>query len=239
MARPFGWLVVAEPTDLIDVEAAELRASSTPCAGSTRNGPGSTPSGSRAGSAELDAFREAGLWNVRVLVGASDVDQLNVDRPDARRGHRPDVAPVPAARPDRAMDLADALAATGGDPADSAAVPFSATAGVLAALAGLPRREVPGVRVLDVGYFDVTAEPPGEAAVSLGAILDGKDRQVGNLGVPLTTLNRHALITGATGSGKSQTVKHLLGQLTEAKVPWLVVEPVKSEYASIAVPAAS
>jgi hypothetical protein len=47
-------------------------------------------------------------------------------------------------------------------------------------------------------------------------------------------LNRHALVTGATGSGKSQTVRHLLEQLTRSSVPWLVVEPVKSEYAAMA-----
>ncbi len=52
--------------------------------------------------------------------------------------------------------------------------------------------------------------------------------------MPLATLNRHAFVTGATGSGKSQTVRHLLDQLTRAGVPWLVVEPVKSEYASMA-----
>ncbi len=68
----------------------------------------------------------------------------------------------------------------------------------------------------------------------MGTILDGQDRPVGELGVPLATLNRHALITGATGSGKSQTVRHLLEQLTRSGVPWLVVEPVKSEYAAMA-----
>ena len=54
------------------------------------------------------------------------------------------------------------------------------------------------------------------------------------MAVPLATLNRHALVTGATGSGKSQTVRHLLGQLTAAGIPWLVVEPVKSEYVAMA-----
>ena len=39
--------------------------------------------------------------------------------------------------------------------------PFVATAGTLAALAGLPRREVPGLRVLEAGYFDVTSETAG------------------------------------------------------------------------------
>ncbi len=115
-------------------------------------------------------------------------------------------------------------------------MPFSATAGALAALTGLPRREVPGVRVLDAGYFDVTSEIGAEDAISLGAILDGQDRPVGEFRVPLATLNRHAFVAGATGAGKSQTVRHLLSQLTEAGISWLAIEPVKSEYAAMAGP---
>ena len=129
-------------------------------------------------------------------------------------------------------------------------MPFSATAGTLAALTGLPRGEVPGVRVLEPGYFDVTSETseigepagitdtagPGtditgaigagggaagrvKPALELGAILDGQDRTVGTFRVPLATLNRHAFVTGATGAGKSQTVRHMLEQLTRAGVP--------------------
>ena len=37
-------------------------------------------------------------------------------------------------------------------------MPFPATAGVLTALAGLPQREVPGLRVLGASQFDVTSE---------------------------------------------------------------------------------
>ena len=43
-------------------------------------------------------------------------------------------------------------------------MPFAATAGALAALTGLPRGEVPGVRVLDPSSFDVTSETMNEAA---------------------------------------------------------------------------
>jgi len=76
---------------------------------------------------------------------------------------------------------------------------------------------------------------PGIApAVSLGVILDAQDRPAGEFLVPLPTLNRHALVTGATGAGKSQTVRHLLTGLTRAGLPWLVIEPVKSEYPGIA-----
>src|SRR5690606_11893048 len=68
----------------------------------------------------------------------------------------------------------------------------------------------------------------------LGAIIDGQDREVGTFRVPLSTINRHVFVTGATGSGKSQTVRHLLEQLTEAGIPWLAIEPAKSEYAAMA-----
>jgi hypothetical protein len=57
---------------------------------------------------------------------------------------------------------------------------------------------------------------------------------VGEFGVPLATINRHALVTGATGAGKSQTVRHLLEQLAGAGLPWLAIEPVKSEYPAMA-----
>ena len=72
--------------------------------------------------------------------------------------------------------------------------------------------------------------------LELGSILDGQDRAVGTFRVPLATLNRHAFVTGATGSGKSQTVRHLLEQLTRAGIPWLAIEPAKSEYAAMARP---
>jgi Helicase HerA-like C-terminal len=234
MTRPFGWLVVAEPTDLIDAEIAELRNELNVLRRFDEEQ--SRFEAHRAASrlAELDAFREAGLLNVRVLVGAADAEQLSLIGQMLVGSADLSAHPYRLRAPARARDLAEALATKSADEADASAVPFAATAGVLAALAGLPRREVPGVRVLDVGYFDVTAEPPGEDDVSVGTILDGQDRPVGEFGVPLATLNRHALITGATGSGKSQTVRHLLEQLTSSGIPWLVVEPVKSEYAAMA-----
>jgi DNA helicase HerA-like ATPase len=234
MGRLFGWLVIAEPTDVIDAEIADLRARLTVLRRFDEEQ--SRFEADRAASrlAELDAFHEAGLWQVRVLVGAADAEQLSVLAPMLVGSLDLSAHPYRLRGPGRAVDLADALAAVSVPDADGSGVPFAATAGVLAALAGLPRREVPGVRLLDVGYFDVTVEPSGDREVSVGAILDGQDRPVGELGVPLATLNRHALVTGATGSGKSQTVRHLLEQLTGSGIPWLVVEPVKSEYAAMA-----
>ncbi|WP_245646927.1 ATP-binding protein [Microtetraspora niveoalba] len=258
MSRPFGWVVVAEPTDLLDAEVAHLR---TQLNVLRQYGDASERSRFDAERAErrmqeLDAFREAGLWNVRVLAGAAGPDELRQIAPvlvgSVEMSHHPyrlrsamsgpllsepvRSGPPHGSSPESGYGFAEALHVSLQDPADGAAAPFAATAGALAALAGLPRREVPGVRVLDAGFFDVTSEADtasGET-IDLGAIVDGQDRAVGTFRVPLATLNRHAFITGATGSGKSQTVRHLLEELTKAGIPWLAIEPAKSEYAAMA-----
>jgi DNA helicase HerA-like ATPase len=236
MSRPFAWLVVAEPTDLLDAEVAHLR---TQLNVLRQYGDASERSRFDAERAErrmqeLDAFREAGLWNVRVLAGGATADELRQIAPvlvgSVEMSHHPYRL---RSSHGAVYALSEALAITMQDPADGAAAPFAATAGALAALAGLPRREVPGVRVLDSGFFDVTSEADG-GELELGEILDGQDRGVGSFRVPLATLNRHAFVTGATGSGKSQTVRHLLEQLSRAGIPWLAIEPAKSEYAAMA-----
>jgi len=84
----------------------------------------------------------------------------------------------------------------------------------------------------ETGMHAGPADPaPG---LSLGTILDAQDRPAGEFLVPLPTLNRHALVTGATGAGKSQTVRHLLAALAGAGLPWLAIEPVKAEYPGMA-----
>ncbi|WP_433352863.1 ATP-binding protein [Microtetraspora malaysiensis] len=258
MSRPFGWVVVAEPTNLLDAEVAHLR---TQLNVLRQYGDASERSRFDAERAErrmqeLDAFREAGLWNVRVLAGAAGPDELRQIAPvlvgSVEMSHHPYrlrsamsgsllSEPVRSgsphgSSPESGYGFAEALHVTLQDPADGAAAPFAATAGALAALAGLPRREVPGVRVLDAGFFDVTSEADSTSGetIDLGAIVDGQDRAVGTFRVPLATLNRHAFVTGATGSGKSQTVRHLLEELTKAGIPWLAIEPAKSEYAAMA-----
>jgi len=234
MGRPFGWLIVADPTDLLDGETAELRNQLTVLRRYEDEHARFEAGRAERRLAELDAFREAGLWNVRLLAGAATEQDLRLIAPVLVGSADLSAHPYRLRCPDGAQEFADVLATKFADPADSSTVPFAATAGVLAALTGLPRHEVPGVRVMQPGYFDVTSEVGGEQSIELGKILDGQDRSVGTLRVPLATLNRHALVTGATGSGKSQTVRHMLEQLTAAGIGWLAIEPVKSEYAAMA-----
>jgi hypothetical protein len=46
----------------------------------------------------------------------------------------------------------------------------------------------------------------------------------------LKNLTKHALIVGSTGSGKTQTMLFLLAELHRRGVPFLIIEPVKTEY---------
>jgi hypothetical protein len=234
MGRPFGWLIVADPTDLLEAETAELRNQLNLLRRYDEEHARFDADRAERRLAELDAYREAGLWNVRVLVGAATEPELRLIAPLLVGSADLQAHPYRLRCAEGAQEFADVLAAKMADPVDGSQVPFAATAGTLAALTGLPRREVPGVRVLQPGYFDVTSEVGGEQAIALGEILDAADRAVGSLRIPLATVNRHALVTGATGAGKSQTVRHLLEQLTGAGIGWLAIEPVKSEYAAMA-----
>lgn len=238
MGRPFGWLIVADPTDQLEPELAELRHQLTVLRQYDDELSRSQAMRAQHRLAELDLFGEAGLWQVRVLAGASTKDDLQAIAPVLVGSVDLGTHSARLRCPDDAHEFADALAVRHSGE-NGAMVPFSVTAGTLAALTGVPRREVPGVRVMRPGSFDVTSEtsePAGatEPAIDLGQILDGQDRPVGTLRVPLATINRHALIVGATGAGKSQTVRHLLEQLSAAGVNWLAVEPVKTEYAAMA-----
>ncbi len=112
----------------------------------------------------------------------------------------------------------------------AASHPFYASTELVAALARPPEREMPGVRLALRPDFDVTQEPAdGCDALAVGEILD-RNRRPGPLVLPLDSLNRHVFVSGATGSGKSQTVRALLEAATGAGIPWLVVEPAKAEY---------
>ncbi|HEY7482955.1 MAG TPA: ATP-binding protein [Streptosporangiaceae bacterium] len=241
--RPFGWLVIADRAedDAIDREIRDLQFEQQRYNRADHLRLEAEQAERRV--TELETFGEAGLWHVRVLAGAASEEELGQIAPvlvgSVEMSHHPYRlrSGLRATRFGSALD-SEAQVAGGRPGATGFRSPFAVTAGALPALAGLPRREVPGLRVVETGYFDVTAEtattetalPP----IDLGTILDGQDRQVGSLTVPRSTLNRHVFVTGATGAGKSQTVRHLLEQLTRGGIPWLAIEPVKSEYARMA-----
>lgn len=67
-----------------------------------------------------------------------------------------------------------------------------------------------------------------------GAMLDGKVETGTWVKVPLKTLNRHGLIAGATGTGKTKTLQILAEQLSRKGVPSLLMD-IKGDLSGVAV----
>jgi DNA helicase HerA-like ATPase len=70
-------------------------------------------------------------------------------------------------------------------------------------------------------------------ALELGAVLhDGTVDPAAHVRIPLATLNRHGLVAGATGTGKTKTLQLIAEQLSSAGVP-VVVADVKGDLSGL------
>lgn len=66
-----------------------------------------------------------------------------------------------------------------------------------------------------------------------GAMLDGEALVDAHIKIPLKTLNRHGLIAGATGTGKTKTIQVLSEQLSSFGIPVLMMD-IKGDFSGIA-----
>lgn len=108
------------------------------------------------------------------------------------------------------------------------------TANEVSIIAGLPQKEVPGIRLNEGVVFGLNEKTvkkgEGESEIELGQMV-----QRGRvLDVPFMLsrdcLKKHVFVAGVTGSGKTTTCHRLL---LEAGVPFLVIEPAKTEYRAL------
>ncbi len=75
-----------------------------------------------------------------------------------------------------------------------------------------------------------------EPAVIIGSpMLDGELFNDSRVQVALSMMNRHGLIAGATGTGKTKTLQLLAGQLSKAGVP-VFISDIKGDVSGIAAP---
>ncbi len=81
-------------------------------------------------------------------------------------------------------------------------------------------------------------ESPGPA-LALGSVVhDGRPHPSAQVRLPLSMVNRHGLIAGATGTGKTKTLQLMAEQLSAAGVP-VVVADMKGDLSGLAHPGAS
>lgn len=73
----------------------------------------------------------------------------------------------------------------------------------------------------------------GESVKIGAAVLDGEVVAEAGVYLPLKTMNRHGLIAGATGTGKTKTLQMISEYLSDASVPVLVMD-IKGDLSGIA-----
>lgn len=86
------------------------------------------------------------------------------------------------------------------------------------------------IQIINDGYAS-----KGESIILGGAMLDGEALANAHVKIPLKTLNRHGLIAGATGTGKTKTIQVLSEQLSSFGIPVLMMD-IKGDFSGIAKP---
>ncbi|KAA0022862.1 helicase HerA-like domain-containing protein [Antrihabitans cavernicola] len=127
----------------------------------------------------------------------------------------------------------DKLAAARKAAADAAAALEAAEKEAAQAQAAAPAAQSGGsdkAKAIAAGY-----QSQG-AALELGAVIvDGTIDSQALVRIPLATINRHGLVAGATGTGKTKTLQGIAEQLSRAGVP-VVLADVKGDLSGLSAP---
>lgn len=91
-------------------------------------------------------------------------------------------------------------------------------------------KQIDFIQIINAGYAT-----KGDSITLGSAILDGQPLPDAHIKIPLKTLNRHGLIAGATGTGKTKTIQVLSEQLSSFGIPVLMMD-IKGDFSGISEP---
>lgn len=103
-------------------------------------------------------------------------------------------------------------------------------------IAALPQKEVPGLTLRESVEFGLNFDSNGnsddsdKSGIALGKVVHNGRKLDIPFRINKSVLNKHIFIAGVTGSGKTTTCHKIL---TDAKQPFLVIEPAKTEYRTL------
>lgn len=159
------------------------------------------------------AAAEAEAAKARAAAGATAAPAATETAPAA--------APAPEAAPASAADPAAQARAEEAEPQAAASAPTdSAAAGPLSA---------DDVAKIVQGYtFEAET-------LDLGALMNGDPVPEAQVRIPLAMMNRHGLVAGATGTGKTRTLQGLAEQLAAKGVPVFAAD-IKGDLSGVATP---
>ena len=97
---------------------------------------------------------------------------------------------------------------------------------------GLPVAEhaVFGQQIIKKRKGSLSAGTEPQKTITIGSVYHLDDTLPMKVELDLDSLCMHTLVSGSTGSGKSNAVYDILEQLYEKNIPYLVIEPAKGEY---------
>lgn len=107
----------------------------------------------------------------------------------------------------------------------------------LSCFINFPQHSVPGISVIDSSP-DFSLRPQTHNAsdsISIGNLLYSLSETNIGITIPTSTLTRHTLVTGVNGSGKTNTILNILQETAQRSVPFMVIEPAKTEYVEWAI----
>jgi len=203
----------------------------SPPSGTDPTVPDARPSAADAEVARLRAAAEAAEAEVRLARARADLAAAEAAAAAAR-----EAASVPAVSPDGgANSSAPAPAAPApAAPAPAAPAPAAPAPGFPAtSTSAPPAPPTPAplsdaeVAVIAAGYASTGA------ALDLGVLVNGVPVASVPVRIPLAMTNRHGLVAGATGTGKTRTLQLLAEQLSENGVPVFAAD-IKGDLSGVA-----